>query len=643
MLAKRILPWFGGAAGVWSACLLFFQVALFVGYLYAHVVSKKLSPKAQFQVHAALLVLSLAFLPVIPSPSWKPVGDEGPILRILGLLGATVGLPFVVLSSTSPLVQAWYSRVSQGALPYRYFALSNFASLAALLGYPTLIEPNLPLQSQAWVWSGLYLLYVGFALVVGWGARGSAAVEAEKVAVASGPAPAFSTRVSWMALACCASLISISATNHLCQNVAALPFLWVLPLSVYLLTFILTFERDGWYPRKIMLGLLVPAMGGLAYLLSTQTPSTSIKLIIAAVAAGIFVCCMVCHGELVRRKPAPEYLTQFYLMISIGGALGAILVGLGAPYVLKGNFEFPIALAACAIAILALEYRKSAVGDLVWGGLAVGMLALAMNVVQVTGVNTRVMVRNFYGGLRVVDRDGSRILVHGVINHGTQLLDPAKRMTPTAYFGVGTGVQLAIDAVRKPGQKVGIIGLGAGTLAAYGRPGDTYRFYELNPQVLDLAKSQFTFLKESQAKVDVVLGDGRLALEREAPQNYDVLVIDAFSGDSIPVHLLSREAFQLYLRHLRPGGILALHISNQVLRIPPVVKHLVDSLGLASVYLHNAPDKAQNRGEAEWMLVSREPETLARPELEKIAQKPTMIAKVRLWTDDYSALIPIIK
>ncbi len=641
MLAKRILPWFGGVAGVWSTCLLFFQGALFLGYLYAHVIVKRLSPRAQFRTHVAALALSALFLPVIPSAAWKPSGQEEPIRLILSLLVATIGLPFLLLSSTSPLVQSWYARVSSGALPYRYFALSNFASLAALLTYPTLVEPYLPMQSQAMLWSAAYALYLVLAVWTAWGARNAAPAAAETPAAANRPTA--SMRVSWLALAFCASAISISATNHLCQNVAAIPLLWVVPLSAYLLTFILCFEREGWYPRKPMLALFVAAMAGMGWLISKQTPDTDVRLIIAAVSAGIFLCCMVCHGELVRRKPAHEHLTEFYLMISLGGVLGAIVVGLGAPYLLRSNHEFPFALAACALTILMLEYRRSALGDVLWTSVAVGMLAVAMFQVRLSAVNARVQARNFYGGLRSVDRDGYRILVHGVINHGQQVLDPQRRLHPTTYYARGTGVELAIEALRKPAQRVGIIGLGAGTLAAYGKPGDYYRFYELNPQVLALARTEFTFLGEAQAKVDVVLGDGRLSLEREPAQNFDVLVVDAFSGDSIPVHLLSREAFQLYLRHIRPGGILALHISSQILRIPPVVERAVQSLGLHSLYIHNGPDPNVHRSEAEWMLVARRPGDLRRPPLESVRPTQVAYAGVRLWTDDYSALIPILK
>ncbi len=641
MLAKRILPWFGGVAGVWSTCLLFFQGALFLGYLYAHVIVKRLSPRAQFRTHVATLAVSALFLPVIPSAAWKPSGQEEPILLILSLLVATIGLPFLLLSSTSPLVQSWYARVSSGALPYRYFALSNLASLAALLTYPTLVEPYLPMQSQAILWSAAYALYLVLAGWTAWGARNAAAAAAETPVASARPTN--SMRVSWLALAFCASAISISATNHLCQNVAAIPLLWVVPLSAYLLTFILCFEREGWYPRKPMLALFVAAMAGMGWLISKQTPETDIRLIIAAVSAGIFLCCMVCHGELVRRKPAHEHLTEFYLMISLGGVLGAIVVGLGAPYLLRGNHEFPFALAACAITILFLEYRRSALGDVLWASVAVGTLAVAMFQVQLSAVNARVQARNFYGGLRSVDRDGYRILVHGVINHGQQVLDPQRRLHPTTYYARGTGVELAIEALRKPAQRVGIIGLGAGTLAAYGKPGDYYRFYELNPQVLHLARTEFTFLREAQANTEVILGDGRLSLERETAQNFDVLVVDAFSGDSIPVHLLSREAFELYLRHIRPGGILALHISSQILRIPPVVERAVQSLGLHSLYIHNAPDPNVYRSEAEWMLVARRPDDLRRPPLENARPTQVAYAGVRLWTDDYSALIPILK
>jgi len=646
MVAKAILPWFGGSAAVWGTCLVFFQAVLFLGYLYAHWLTQKVAPKWQWRVHGLLLLASMAMLPVLPSAAWKPTGDEDPSVRILLLLTATVGLPYFLLSSTSPLLQAWYSRTRAGALPYRYFALSNFASLAALLGYPTITEPWSTLKQQSWGWSAGYLFYAAGCVVAGWLASRylqPLATPTEKPLVEEGPRPSFRDRALWVLLAAFASVLSLAVTNHLTQNVAAIPFLWVLPLAAYLLTFILCFERDGWYPRKTMLTLHGCALAGLAYLVLIQTPSTSIRLVIPALVGGLFLCCMFCHGELARRKPGSAHLTQFYLMIALGGAIGAILVGLGAPYLLLGSYELPLALAACALFTLLLEYKKWWVTDLVWASVAVGVFVSAGTEIRAYKNHSVLLTRNFYGGLRVVDSDDARQLVHGIVVHGTQYKSPEKRRRATAYYAPGSGVERAIEAFRRPGERVGVIGLGAGTLAAYGKPGDFYCFYEINPQVIEVARTQFTYLGDSQAHIEVVAGDGRLALERQAPQNFDVLAVDAFSGDSVPVHLLSLEAMQLYFTHIRPGGVLAFHVSNTALALAPVVERLADVLGYVARDLHVTADAASSRAESEWVLVARDELTLDRPQFENSTRPIVEIAGLRAWTDDYSALYRILK
>jgi hypothetical protein len=446
-----------------------------------------------------------------------------------------------------------------------------------------------------------------------------------------------------MLLAAIASVLSLSVTNHLTQNVAAIPFLWVLPLAVYLITFILCFERDGWYPRRAMMTLHGAALAGMAYLLVKQTPETSIRLVIPALLGGLFMCCMFCHGELARRKPSAAHLTQFYLMIALGGALGAILVGMVAPSILLGAYELPLALAACAFFTLMLEYRKWWLTDAVWAAVAVGVLVAAIMQVRAYKAPARVLMRSFYGGLRVADTGGARILIHGVVSHGTQFLAPDQRRQATTYYAPGTGVERAIEAYRHPGQKIGVIGLGAGTLAVYGQPGDTYRFYEINPQVIELARREFTYLRDSQARIEMIAGDGRLSLEREAAQDFDVLVVDAFAGDSVPVHLLSREAMEVYFRHIRPDGVLAFHVSNTALALSPVVHKLALDLGYSALRLHSMPDAATGRSEAEWVVVARDASLLARAEFEGASKPFVEIAGLRLWTDDYSTLFPILK
>ena len=631
IVARQILPWFGGSAAVWATSLLFFQSVLFLGYGYAHLL-RRLSPEWQRNVHSGLLLLSLALLPVLASPSWKPGGEEDPLPRILGLLTVTVGLPYFLLSANTPLMQLWLTQ-RDTVLPWRFYALSNAASLAALLAYPLLVEPFLAGRQQATVWSSGYAGFVAMAI---WLARSRPALARQTSAPAvheqAAAAPTAGARFQWLVLSAIPCLLSMSVTNHLCQNVAAVPFLWVAPLAIYLLSLIVCFEGDGsWYRRKIFLPLHGAAIGLAAWRFLDNSPSLILPVVIFSAALGCW--CMYLHGELARRKPAAQHLTGFYLMMSLGGALGAAVTAVGAPYFLQGNYELPLALALCALVTLMLEYRRHWATDIAWAALAVAAFASAMAVRNSLAANSLAAVRNFYGGLRVVEAPDQRLMVHGTISHGIQLRPggvPERRAT--AYYAPGSGVQHAIELTRRPGQRVGVVGLGIGTLAAYAQPGDTYRFYEINPDVVRLAQQYFTFLAgASGAQVSTAIGDGRLLLEREEPGNYDVLVIDAFSGDSIPVHLLSREAFVVYLRHLRPGGILALHVSNTLLNLAPVAEALAAVAGKDSRHVHASEDSHAARSESDWVLVadSFPPGTRGNP-------RGAAAARTAVWTDDYS-------
>jgi hypothetical protein len=653
MLAKAILPWFGGSAAVWNTCMLFFQGVLFFGYAYAHGLSRRVPPRRQAAAHIALLVVSLAFLPVLPSTDWKPEGAEAPIPRILALLAASVGLPYLLLSSTSPLVQSWWAR-RQRALPYRYFALSNAASLAALIGYPIWIEPFFSLSGQSWLWSGGYVIYAlccaTLAVMTARSHPVPAVADTAREAMPATPAPALRTQFVWLVLAASASVMSLSVTNHLCQNVAPMPFLWVLPLAAYLLSFIVAFERESWYRRPVFVTAHGLALAGAGWFLTRNASEFRIGIVVPSLIAALFFWCVFCHGELARRKPDATHLTHFYLMMSLGGALGAALVGIGAPYLLQAHYDLPIALAVVGMVTLMLEYRRGLLTDLAWTTLAVFLLVATGTYVRSFHEGARVVSRNFYGSLRVVDQgtglDARRLMVHGVVNHGTQFLDPSKKGIATMYFGKGSGGQLAIENFRENGgpERVGIIGLGVGTLAAYGRAGDTYRFYELNPDVVDLARREFTFLSDSKAKVDVVVGDGRLSLERESPQNYDVFIVDAFSGDSIPVHLLTRECFDLYFRHIRHGGAVAVHVSNSALDVASVVKTVVHSLGKPFIEVRTSADAPAGRSPSIWVMVACEPDALDKPAIREAAvQTQPPPPRLLAWTDSYSSLFPILK
>jgi SAM-dependent methyltransferase len=660
LIAKQILPWFGGSAAVWTTCMLFFQIALLLGYSYAHWITSKFDARRQMLIHGGLLAVSLISLPIIPSAWWKPAGTEDPLLRILGLLGATIGLPYFLLSSTSPLLQAWMARKGTGAIPYRFFALSNLGSMLALLSYPVLVEPTLNNKEQAWSWSIGYAL---FAALCGFTAfRASKLSSPARTADADDSAepevPTFRRYLVWIALSASASALLLSVTTHLTENVASIPFLWILPLALYLLTFILCFEGSIWYQRIIFLPLFAVSIGALAWGIGHGFGNYGFREQIAIYAACLFVCCMVCHGELSRTKPAARYLTGFYLMVSVGGAIGGLFVAFLAPHIFNAFYEFPIAIAGATLAVLAVYFIDEPMLDALksprqWIWLASFFMIVYLGRYLYEGErdsadNPVFLARNFYGALRVndtkktVDQDAIRSLTHGTINHGDQFLDPFRRHEPTTYYGHETGIGRAIDELQSTGPlKVGVVGLGTGTIAAYSRPFDTYRYYEINPLVLNIAHKYFTYLDDSKAKLDVELGDARLTLEREPPQNFDILAVDAFSSDSIPVHLLTNEAFNLYWRHMKPGGILAIHISNRYLDLGPVVEQEAKALGKPDILISSDDDEAADTSTADWVLVTTNP--TAMDHLKQFSTAIEKKPKLRMWTDDYSNLWQILK
>ena len=652
IIARMILPWFGGSAAVWATCMLFFQVVLLLGYLYAHWSIRYLRPKQQAILHVVLLGLSILLLPVTPNPSWKPSGGEDPVLQIVGLLAIAVGLPYFLLSTTGPLVQAWYARAYRVAFPYRLFALSNFGSMLALLSYPVLVEPRVAAHHQSQGWSAAFgffaVLCAAAALHSARKPEPAPAVWGGEAGEAEAQAPAWSLQLLWMALAACASTLLLAVTNHVCQNVAAIPFLWILPLAIYLLSFILCFDSEIWYRRKLFAGLLAVALGGMCYALTEWQGSETVKIVIPLFSAGLFICCMFCHGELARLKPHSRYLTSFYLMVSLGGALGGLFVGWLAPHLFHGYFELPVGILACTLLAVVVFRDLSKWMSMAWAALAITVLVFLSLKERDTAAGARLLVRNFYGGLRVTDSgdlqkgDAMRTLVHGTITHGLQLLTPELRRLPTTYYGKQSGVGLAIENCRHSGERVGVIGLGVGTLASYGRPGDYYRFYEINPLVIQVARREFSYLRDCPAQVEVVLGDARLSLEREADQNFDVLAVDAFSSDSIPVHLLTREAFQLYFGHLKPEGVLAVHISNNHLDLAPVVQSLASALHKEALLFDTDDDEQEVYG-ATWVLLAGPGEVLRKPAFQQAGSPLEPRAGLRLWTDDYSNLFQILK
>lgn len=649
IIAKQILPWFGGSAAVWTTCLVFFQAVLLGGYAYADLTTR-LGLRRQAMLHVTLLVVSLACLPILASSGWKPLGDEEPVGRILLLLAATIGLPYFLLSTTTPLLQAWYWQRFQSAVPYRLFALSNFASLLALIGFPVLLEPYFTLPQLGWTWSALFAVLAALCASTAW--RSMQAIVAQPAAPAaakdSGQALSGTVQLTWLGLAALASVMLLAVSNHVTQNISSVPFLWVLPLALYLVTFIFAFDHPRWYrrgPFMLALGVVTPCM---AYEISSLKLQVAVPLYFT----GMFVACMVCHGELARLKPDPRYLTRFYLMISVGGALGAVLVAIAAPLLLQGYFELGLALVVLSALLpqrltgLARVAGFAAVAATVW---------FVVQGAKDYSSDVRVMERDFYGVVRTRDRPEPvpyRAMYHGAIMHGGQLLGAANRNTPVDYFGPTSGYGRLFAALREAAPRrprsIGVIGLGAGVLGAYGRPGDTMVFYEISPRVVDIAKREFTYLADTAARTSIVLGDGRLSLEREAPRGYDVLGIDAFSGDSIPMHLITREAMALYARHIKPGGVIVFQATNRYVDLLPVIKRLAAELGFEAVVVSDYPEEDQNgpgywRSSTDQVLVTRNKAILGSKPLREAAVAIEDRPGLATFTDAHHNLLTILK
>jgi SAM-dependent methyltransferase len=650
IIAKQILPWFGGSASVWATCLVFFQTTLLLGYAYADFVVRRLRPRVQVKLHVALLVTSLATLPIVPSAYWKPAGTENPIFLILGLLVATIGLPYFLLSTTSPLVQAWFARRFPSRNPYRLFALSNLASLLALLGYPLVFEPWIATRTQAYGWSVAYGLLVG---LVGAAAFASLKGPEHTIAVestsAEEPPPTLARQVLWCTLAATGSLLLLAVSNHITQNVAAVPLLWIVPLTIYLVTFILTFDGKGWYRRDIFLSVLSAALGVMAWSVADPDVAHDLTIQIAVFCVGLFIACMFCHGELVRLKPAPAYLTRFYLMVSLGGALGSAVVGILAPMVLPADFELNGVLVLCALLLLWQARREAPVYPALATAALITTVGCAAWAVIEFYQSTIVASRNFYGVLRVQetgdDVNGQRRqLIHGNIMHGKQYLRDDLKREATSYYSAHSGIGRVIEGMhpRKDPIKVGVIGLGTGTIAVYGAKGDVYRFYDINPGIVDIARRDFSYLADSDATIELPLGDARLNLEREPPQNFDVLAIDAFSSDAIPVHLITREALQVYLRHMKPDGVIAFHVTNRYLDLVPVVEGLAHELDLHTLWISD-DGNLPLANSSSWVLVAKDPARLSDPKLQEAATNISARRDWRVWTDDFNNLLQVMK
>jgi hypothetical protein len=663
LIAKIILPWFGGSAAVWAAALLFFQLSLLAGYAYAHALIKLAKPRTQLLIHGTLLLVSCALLPILPSVSWKPTAIGDPTLRILELLAATIGLPYFLLSSTSPLLQAWYVRRTGSSVPYRLFALSNFGSMLALLSFPFLVEPNIASRQQAYFWSAGFVAFAALCLITAWVSREESSVQPVATPVeapipeTSAGRPTALQLLLWVSLAACASTLLVSITNHMSQNIAPIPLLWVVPLAIYLLTFILAFESDKIYQRWIFLPWVAPALGWMAYALYAGEGNFHIKYSIPIFCVGLFICCMLCHGELALHKPAPQYLTLFYLMVSVGGAIGGIFVAIIAPRVFNSYLELPIGLVAAGVLAVIVLFNLEIPRLGPWPvrfALAIGVGLLAGYLVRKEVADRQgyhLFARNFYGELRIRDDDvgqeyALRNLLHGTINHGSQRLNEEHRYDVNSYYAPSSGIGRTMQAKQALGPvRYGVVGMGAGVMTGYCRAGDYVRVYEINPLVKSLSeRGEFTFFSHCAGDKEVLMGDARLTMEKQPPPNYDVLVVDAFSSDAIPVHLLTKEVMQLYFTLLKPDGVLAVHISNRYLDLAPVCAR-------GAEYVHKkatvvADDASDNTfaNSTTWVLITSQDNNLFQnPSFEGANMYPaTAAATFRGWTDDYSSILPIL-
>jgi hypothetical protein len=700
LISKFILPWFGGSPAVWTTCMLFFQCLLFCGYAYAHLTSRLLSGRGQALLHLALIVAAVMLLPITPDAGWKPKPGMEPTWRILGLLTVSVGLPYFVLSATGPLGQAWFSRAYAGRSPYRLYALSNFGSLAALLTFPVLFEPVFAADVQAWLWSTSFvvfgLLCAGAAVWI-WRYRGDRLIGRDADAAASDDrspsasnSPTIGRRILWLALPAAASLMLLATTSQACQNVAVVPLLWIVPLALYLLTFIICFDHERWYRRgtycAVAAALVFLSAGGADWLsdlipklipvIDAKTFGLNFVQERIMYFATMFMVCMVCHGELVRLRPSALHLTEYYLMIAAGGAIGGAFVSLVAPHIFSGYWEWNLGLAISflVVAIYLLKSRaiclprnagtqsgiesrrRWTVPAVMLKAASAGLLAIGFFSVVYWQADaarpasgTVFQRRNFYGVVKVGDykdeRGPYRQFKSGGVSHGRQWTsdDPAKRREATAYYAPETGAGRAIRFFQnKPDMRVGVVGLGVGTLATYAiKPGQVIKFYEINPEVVTMAKTYFTYLKECDGRAEIAPGDARLTLEAEPPQHFDVLVLDAFSGDAPPAHLLTREAFGVYRRHLNPDGIIAVNIKNRFVQLAPVVKGAANFHGLSTTRIWTDEDKPRLLYEVDYMLLTDNEEFLKATPPILSPDKPAEREPV-LWTDHYSNLFQLL-
>jgi len=662
MAAKRLLPALGGSSAVWITCLVFFQTVLLLGYLYAHALARWARPLRAAGFHGAIIGVAAVLLILSPQPSLAGAAAH-PLTAIFAALTRSIGLPFLLLAATSPLLQYWYARQQGSAVPWRFFALSNAGSLLALVLYPALIETHFGLGMQRTLWICGFALYAILCACLAWSLRraepassdAGASARSATASAPSAPQPTLGTRLLWFLLPAAGAIQLCAVTEHISQNIAAVPLLWVLPLAVYLITFILAFDAPRLYQRWFVIRLLIVLLAALSWFLTQTGVSLPIVLSLGFFLTEMFVACWFCHAETYALRPTdPAQSTVFYLSIAAGGAAGSIFIGIVCPLLFDANYDIALAFLATAAVALAATWSGGWQPRLLWGSSTAVVLVVVV-MLHLADARCLLEERNFYGALRVSQTHTppqaltARTLTHGTITHGMQWFAPEFRTTPTTYYASDSGIGLALrfccqlpDGLLRP-RRIGVVGLGAGTIAAYGVPGDTMRFYEINPAVPPIAHNLFTFLRDSGAQVSIVEGDARLSLAADPPQNFDVLAIDAFSGDAIPMHLLTTQAMQVYQRQLAPGGILAFHVSNQYLDLPPEIAELALATGMTARLFDSPPNETVGEYRATWVLVTNNETFFRQPAIAAFARIDRRRPGLRAWTDDSSSLLPLVQ